>query len=166
MVKRLSFFALLLIMATGCYTSRVSNNKFGREELKTKRYSKQFKEGMNAKIDTTCVYYRYYENSLINYKQYAYLRFLSKGKYAYFIGTTDSIIDVNNLNMASHVGYYIIKNNIVKLETPTGNFNTADYRVIWKFTVSDDGELIEKNGLKRVYEKVGNISLKHVNPDW
>ena len=166
MLNRLAFFAVLLIIATSCYNSRITNNYFGRKELKTKRYPKQFKEGMDAKIDTKSIYYRYYEDSLINYKQYAYLRFLSNGKYAYFISTTDSIIDINNLNIASHVGYYITKNNIIKLETPTGNFNTPSYRIIWEFSISDDGKLIEKGGLKRIYHKAHNISLKYVNPDW
>ena len=166
MVKRLAFSVLLLIIVSSCYTSHVSTNRFGREELKTKRYKKQFKEGMEVKIDTTCVYYCYYENSSINYRQYAYLRFLNKGKYAYFISTTDSIIDINNLNIASHVGYYLTNDNTLKLETPTGNFNTSSYRVIWTFTISNDGKLIQKDNFKNVYSKVQNINLKPVNPDW
>lgn len=158
-------YLLLLIIIASCHSTFVTTNQHKRYELKHKKYSEKFEAGMEEKIDTSCVYYRYYEDPTINYKSHTYLRFFKDGQYACFY-SSDGIVDVNNTAKASHVGYYITDTNRIKLETPTGNFNTSSYRVIWTFTISEDGALIEDKNLKRVFIKTKNYTLEPVHPDW
>lgn len=165
MIRYLAFL-IILISITSCYNSVVASNQYGRKELIHKNYSKKFNNGMETKIDTASVYYRYYENNSIDYKIYTYLRFFSKGQYACFISESDSIIDINNLDKASHIGYYIMNDNTLELETPTGNFNTRSFRVIWDFEISKSGNLLRKGKFPATYIKSKNIDLKPVKPNW
>lgn len=118
---------------------------------------------MNKQIDIENCYYNFYENSQANYKMYCYLRLFKDGQYAYFASYNDTI-DINNLDKASYVGYYIVENNILKLETPTGNINTKSYRVIWEFEIKN-GTLKNKKS-KLEFEITKKNALIKVAPDW
>lgn len=118
---------------------------------------------MNKQIDIENCYYNFYENSQANYKMYCYLRLFKDGQYAYFSSYNDTI-DINNLDKANYVGYYIVENNILKLETPTGNINTKSYRVIWEFEIKN-GTLKNKKS-KLEFEITKKNALTKVSPDW
>ncbi len=118
---------------------------------------------MSKKIDLENCYYNYYEDSQINYKRYSYLRFFKNGQYAYFTSNENNI-DKNNIEKANHVGYYIIENNILKLETPTGNFNTKSYKVIWEFNIEKN--ILKQKKTKAEFEIKKVSGLISVAPNW
>lgn len=122
-------------MARG-YDKYVEINVEGRKELKKNKFKEKFKLEMAEKINCENVYYSYYENLSINYIRHNYLIFYTTGQFAYF-STEVNEPNINNLNKAIFVGYYIIKNDKLILETPTGNFNTAHYRVLWNFELQN-----------------------------
>jgi putative methionine-R-sulfoxide reductase with GAF domain len=92
------------------------------------------------------------------------LRLFKNGQYAYFASNKNDI-DINKLDRASYVGYYIVEDNILKLETPTGNINTKSYRIIWDFEIENNGTLKNKKS-NLEYEIIKDISLMKIEPDW
>jgi hypothetical protein len=150
-----------------CHSTYVLTNQYGRQELKNKRYKEQFKYEMLAAIDTAALYFEHYKSNTSDYCSYSYLRFFSKGQYAYFTSSTDSVQDTNNLAKAKHVGYFIVKDNVIILETPTGNFNTRSYNVKWEFIITEDGKLnLQNKFLDRTFNKADGKDLKPIIPDW
>ena len=145
------------------YENSVTENSFGRKELKKKKFKENFTSEMSEKINLENCYYNFYENSQIKYKRYSFLRFFKNGQYAYFTSSENNI-DINNIEKANHVGYYIVENNIIKLETPTGNFNSKSYKVIWKFNIEKNILKEEKTKLEFEIKKISE--LKNVKPDW
>ena len=61
--------------------------------------------------------------------------------------------NINDLNKAVFVGYYIIKNDKLILETPTGNFNTAHYRVLWNFELQNGILKRKERGTKKQFKE-------------
>ena len=116
---------------------------------------------MNKKIDVKNCYYNYYENSQT--KTHSFLRLFKNGQYAYFT-SFESNIDLNELDKANYVGYYIVQDNILKLETPTGNLNTPSYRVIWEFEIKNGVLKNKKADLE--FEIKKNAGLIEVEPNW
>ena len=117
---------------------------------------------MNKKIDFKNCYYNYYENPQT--KMHSFLGLFKNGQYAYFTNIEGNIIDLNELNKANYVGYYIVEENILKLETPTGNLNTPSYRVIWEFEIKNGVLKNKKSNLE--YENKKIDGLIEVEPDW
>jgi hypothetical protein len=166
-LKRIFLF-LFILNLNSCgsltsYENSVSENSFGRKELKKKNFKEIFTSEMSKKINLENCYYNYYENSQINYKRYSYLRFFKNGQYAYFTSNENNI-DTNNIEKANHVGYYIVENNILELETPTGNFNTKSYKVIWKFTIEKN--ILKQKKTKAEFEVKKVSGLISVTPNW
>lgn len=149
------------------YEKYVLINNYGRKELVKKKYQTKFDTQMLNQIDIKKVYYSYYEDKSINWFSHEFLRLFPNGQYAMFHGKKIHS-DIRNLNKASHIGYYIIEKGILKLETPTGNFNTARFRVIKKYKI-DKHKLIEskKNGTipDTLIGKNIDILLSD-SPDW
>ena len=93
----------------------------------------------------------------------------------YFFQMTDYnvviIEDLDNLNKANFVGYYIINENNLVLETPTGNFNTAHYRVLWNFVLN--GNTLVRNE-KGIYKQLSEefvtddtiVVDRSLKPNW
>ena len=117
---------------------------------------------MNKKIDFKNCYYNYYENSQT--KMHSFLRLFKNGQYAYFTIIEGNSIDLNELEKANYVGYYIVEDNILKLETPTGNLNTPSFRVIWEFEIKNGVLKNKKADLE--FEIKKNAGLKEVEPNW
>ena len=116
---------------------------------------------MSHKIDVENCYYNHYENSKTTIN--SFLRLFKNGQYAYFT-SFESNIDLNNLDKANYVGYYIVEDNILKLETPTGNLNTPSYRVIWEFEIKNGGLKNRKSDLDYEIKKIDG--LIDVEPNW
>lgn len=176
-MKKVFFLIIIILLTTtSCeiirgYDAYVDTNHNGRTELKEKKFKNKFSEKRSEKLVFDKVYYNYYESENINYEYHTYLRFFPTGQYAVFYTKTKEI-DVNVLDKASFVGYYIVKkDSLIELETPTGNFNTASYRVIWKYKIKSDGlEKKKKNKMdnypeKFTLEEYKNLDLK-VKPNW
>ncbi len=117
---------------------------------------------MNKKIDFKNCYHNYYQDS--QRKIHSFLRLFKNGQYAYFTNIEGNIIDLNELDKANYVGYYIVEDNILKLETPTGNLNTPSYRVIWEFEIKNSGLKNRKSYLEYEIKKID--SLIDVEPNW
>ncbi|WOI23495.1 hypothetical protein [Nonlabens ulvanivorans] len=149
------------------YEKYVLINNYGRKELVKKKYQTKFDTQMLNQIDIKKVYYNYYEDKSINWFYHEFLRLFPNGQYAIFHGKKEEL-EIRNLNKASHIGYYIVEKGILKLETPTGNFNTARFRVIKKYKI-DNYKLIEfkKAGMTQDTLIGENIDiLLSDTPDW
>lgn len=138
-----------------------------RKELKSKKFDKKFDVEMLNEIDENKIYFHLYEAKDINYKNYSYLRLFSNGKYAMFYESSKNIPNLNDLDNANHVGYYIIENGNLKLETPTGNGNTFGYRIINKFRIKND-TLVEYDNRIGNRNFIGKYvsGLLNVEPNW
>lgn len=142
-----------LFQVANGYDKYVRKNENGRKELVNKKFKDKFKSEMINGFDLKTVYRNFYQDKLNSYKRYSYLRFFKDGQYACFVGENDNV-DLNQLEKANHVGYYIIDDGILKLETPTGNFNTSSFRVINKYKIEDNKLLqIKSDRGNLVYEK-------------
>lgn len=148
-------------------------DSYGREKLHKMRFKKSFKPKMANHIDISAVYYEFYENTSINYKLHTYIRFFPDGQYAIFASSTNHR-DINNLNEASTIGYYNIRNNKLLLERPSHKL--AYYgRVIQKYKILENGNLqgefkgiykkIKPEKLQEVYKK-NELKNTRVYPDW
>ena len=144
----------------------VIKNNNGREELIKKKYQSKFEPAMADALFCDKVYYNYYENSNIGYINHSFLRFFKTGQFAYFYSESGNV-DVNDINHASFVGYYVTEGNIVKLETPKGNFNTAHFRMVWKYSISDDKlHLISSKHGNIEFAVRDSIVVVDVKPNW
>ncbi len=172
-MKRLTLLISISVLIVGTlnscgifnsYTKSVTENEFARKELKKKAFKAKFRPEMTTPIDTQNCYYSYYEIPERNSKGYFYLRLFNNGQYAYFAGHSDDI-DLNDLNRANIVGYYLVENEILKLETPTGNINTNSYRIIWEFEIQNDKSLTnQKSHLQYAIKR--DLNLVQIEPDW
>lgn len=132
MKKPLQFLLALSLCSCGIfnsYTRSVEENRFARKELREKKFKTKFREEMSRKINSEYCYVSYYESSHPSSNFYSYLLLFKNGQYANFT-SRDEEIDLRDLDRANYIGYYIIENDVLKLETPTGNINTKSYRVI------------------------------------
>ena len=154
-------FSLISCGILKSYKISVIENNFGRKELKKKTFKQKFLPEMSNKIDVENCYYNHYENSQT--KINSFLRLFKNGQYAYFT-SFESNIDLNDLDKANYVGYYIVEDNILKLETPTGNLNTPSYRVIWEFEIKKGVLKNKKADLE--FEIKKNTGLIEVEPNW
>lgn len=135
--------------------------------LKKMKYHTSFTKEMSLKIEDDAVYFNYYENPSINYKLYGYIRFFNSGQYAIFSSNKENV-DVNDIQKASIVGYYNIKNDVLLLEVPNTSFSIAGKSVIRKFRMIQD-TLIEKRKkgeTERIFNKIKIKNLKPIYPDW
>lgn len=155
-------------MITSCsYKLYVTENIAGRKELKNKKFEKKFNVQMLEEIDVNKIYCHHYEATDIAYTNYSYLRLFSGGQYAMFYESTSEIPNLNDLENANHVGYYIIENGYLKLETPTGNGNTFAYRVVNKFRIENDTLTEYNNGINnRNFIGKSVSGLLNVKPNW
>ena len=176
--KAILFFLLLTLnscisgiyeMVRG-YDKYVEINVDGRKELKKNKFKEKFKPEMAEKINCENVYYSYYEDLSIDYIRHKYLIFYTTGQFAYF-STEVNETNINDLNKAVFVGYYIIKNDKLILETPTGNFNTAHYRVLWNFELQNGILKRKERGTKKQFKEEFKISKaitvnRKYKPNW
>lgn len=152
------------------YDNYIETNVSGRKELKKKNFKDSFKSEMTNRIDCKNVYYNFYENQEINYKRHRYLIFYKTGQFAYFSSELNDI-NLDDLDGANFVGYYNVKGNKLILETPTGNFNTAHYRVLWQFKMENNSLIRNEKGInkhfKDVFEVDENIAFtRKEQPNW
>lgn len=155
-------FSLISCGILNSYENSVIENNYARKELKKKTFKQKFLPEMSNKIDIENCYYNYYQDS--QRKIHSYLRLFKNGQFAYFTNIEGNIIDLNELDKANYVGYYIVEDNILKLETPTGNLNTPSYRVIWEFEIKNGGLKNRKSDLEYEIKKID--SLIDVEPNW
>ena len=107
------------------------------------------------------------------------IRFFENGQYAFFTRNEKPIIhlsyeniDYNDLQKASYVGYYNIKENTVIIELPNHLFRRSGKRNLDKYKVLSNGDLesVTKSAsdYRAVYKKIliSEKSLKEVYPDW
>ena len=175
-----AFLVLLLFTLNSCvsgiyemvrgYDKYVEINVDGRKELKKKKFKERFKTEMAEIINCNDVYYNYYEDQQINYKKHRYLLLYKTGQFAYFSSDLKDI-NINDLNKANFVGYYIIKDKKLILETPTGNFNTAHYRVLWNFNIENELLIRKERGINRQFKDEFKIDkeinlIRKSKPDW
>ena len=166
-MKKLIFIILSFLLVSCSYKLYVEENKDGRRVLKTKKFADRFEQNMLNEFDYEKIYFNFYESNAGAYKLYSYLRLFPKGQYAMFYGKTDSMPNLNLIKKAHHVGYYIINNNVLELETPTGNGNTFGYRIIKKYRIQNDS-LIEFESRLQNDTLIGIYysEIKTVEPDW
>jgi hypothetical protein len=166
-LKKIGFIILSLLMISCSYKLYVTENIAGRKELKSKNFDKKFNSEMLKEIDENKIYFHLYEATDIVYKNYSYLRLFPKGQYAMFYENTNNVPNLNELENANHVGYYIVENGNLKLETPTGNGNTFGYRIVNKFRIKND-TLVEYDNRISNRNFVGKVvsELLNVEPDW
>lgn len=149
------------------YKKYIYTNENGRRELMNKKFKDKFKTEMLNGVGLKNTYRMFYENKSIAYKKYSYLRFFKNGQYAYFVSKNDDI-DLNLIDKANHVGYFIIDKGILKLETPTGNFNTRSFRVINKYKIEDNKLIqIKSYGGNLIYQSYDTDKIfLNQNPNW
>jgi hypothetical protein len=154
-------------MISCSYKLWVTENISGRKELKNKNFDEKFNTEMLNEVDENKIYFHFYESKVIAYKNYSYLRLFPNGKYAMFYESDNKIPNLNDLGNANHVGYYIVDNGNLKLETPTGNGNTFGYRIINKFRIKND-TLVEYDNRISNRNFIGKsvAELINVEPDW
>ncbi|MBP6575693.1 MAG: hypothetical protein KA796_02440 [Chryseobacterium sp.] len=156
-------------MARG-YDNYVEINLEGRKELKKKKFKDEFKPEMADKINCEAVYHSLYENQIDKTTKHLFLIFYKTGQFAYFVSESKNA-NLDNLNKANFVGYYIINENNLVLETPTGNFNTAHYRVLWNFVLN--GNTLVRNE-KGIYKQLSEefvtddtiVVDRSLKPNW
>lgn len=156
-------------MARG-YDNYVEINFEGRKELKKKKFKDEFKPEMADKINCEAVYHSLYENQIDKTTKHLFLIFYKTGQFAYFVSESKNA-NLDNLNKANFVGYYIINENNLVLETPTGNFNTAHYRVLWNFVLN--GNTLVRNE-KGIYKQLSEefvtddtiVIDRSLKPNW
>lgn len=163
-MKKILILTLALFLTSCNYKLYVNENENGRRELKKKSFENKFERNMSNKIDFKNIYSEY--SSASNAK-YTYLRLFATGQYAMFYQKTDDLSNLNKLENASHVGYYIIDKDVLKLETPTGNGNTFGYRIVKTYQIKNDtlveyGSRIPNDTLVKRYIP----SILNVTPDW
>lgn len=175
-MKKIFFLIIIVfLVTTSCeiirgYDAYVYKNQYGRRELKQKKFKNKFSQEMSKGLVFDKLYYNYYEDSSINYKRHSYLRLFPSGQYAVF-GDTIKEIDINDLDKAGFVGYYIVKkDSLLELETPQGNFNTESYRVISKYRIKPLG--LERKKKRDIFseewftlEENKDLDLS-VKPNW
>jgi hypothetical protein len=142
---RLLYITIISMVLTSClggiyemlrgYDKYVFTNSYGRKELQVKKFKEEFTADMAEVINCNMLYYSYYQHQ--EYKRHAYLIFYKTGQYAYFASVSGEISVFDDLNKAQFIGYYIVKDHQLILETPTGNFNTYSYRLLWNFTIQN-----------------------------
>jgi len=118
---------------------------------------------MSRKINSEYCYLSYYEGSGQRSSFYDYLLLFKSGQYAIFT-SRDKEIDLSNLDRANYIGYYIVENDVLTLETPTGNINTKSYRVIWEFEIRDS--ILKNKKSKFEYKLAKDISIANIEPNW
>jgi len=131
------------------------------------KFEKSFTKEMMNKIEADAIYVSYYEDNSINYKMYTYLRFFKFGQYAFFHSKTKNV-DINDIQKASFVGYYNIKNDVLLLEFPNTSFSKAGKRVIRKFVIEGDTlkEKRKSNETETIFTKIKIKEIAPVLPDW
>ena len=158
----------MIFFLTSCsYKLYVKENESGRRELKTKKFANKFEPSMLNDFDYEKIYYSYYEDKSIKFITHTYLRFFPDGQYAMFYEKSDKNVELNNLAAASHAGYYVVNENVLKLETPTGNGNTLGYRIIQNYHIKNDSliQFKSKRGNDTLIQR-DFPAILNVSPDW
>ncbi|MCZ8091307.1 hypothetical protein [Flavobacterium sp.] len=178
--NKIILFALLLLIFNSCvtgiykiakgYESYVETNVNGREELKKKKFKNKFKKDMSEKIVIDKVYYNFYQDSTINLQYHTYIRLFKTGQFAVFSSINNNI-NIDNISQARNVGYYIVENEILKLEKPAGNFRTGNYKIIRKYIIGKNSLKEHGRESKHIFKKefkvVENIEINNkIKPDW
>ncbi|PIF33126.1 hypothetical protein CLU81_3701 [Flavobacterium sp. 9] len=165
---------IIVLFSTSCrltqhYTKYIDKNQYGRLHLKNMKFEKSFTKEMMNKIEADAIYVNYYENNSINLIGYSYLRFFKFGQFATFHSKTENA-NINDIQKASVVGYYNIKNGILLLELPNTSFSKAGKRSIRKFVIAGDTlklkEKIKSNETETIFTKVKIKEIAPVLPDW
>ena len=169
-MKKLVVLIIVAMFSSSCGVVEMINghdhyvytNVNGRMELKDKKYKRRFRPEM-AIFDGR-VYYSYHENRQINYIRHSYLQLYPTGQFAYY--SEKKPLESLNPDTAIQVGYYTYKNNVLKLETGAGNFNTSSFRVIWKFKKEGNKLIGQHDMANSVYEPVKEVKIDTNQPDW
>lgn len=158
-IKKIIFKTSLFFSLISCshyvindagYTRPPKNYKFSYKKKSAKLISNKF-------IDTTVIYYLhnsdYYRNSSEYKNSDHYIRFYSDGKLK-LQGTKEypKVEDINNINKGL-VGYYKLKNNVIKLQI-YGDINGGSDQLEFGI-IDDNGDLVLLNENPRSSLKIG-----------
>lgn len=179
-ITKILFFLFFLLTFNSCvtgiykiaygYDHYVETNIYGREELKKKQFKDKFKKEMSQKIIFDKVYHNFYQNSTINLHYHTYIRLFKTGQFAIFSSEINNI-NIDEIFQARIVGYYIVENGILKLESPAGNFRTGNYKIIRKYIIGQNS--LKEHGretkhiFKKEYKIEENVKVNtKIIPDW
>lgn len=174
----LLIISLVIVVLNGCsWKTYISQNSYGRMQLKEMKFKESFKNINNELIDDNSIYYHHSDDPKIDMEFNFIIRFFKNGQYAFFARNENPIInlsyndiDFNDLKKANYVGYYKIKDKIVIIEYPNHLFRRAGKRNLDKYKILNNGDLESiTNGAsdyKSIYKKISVENLKQVIPDW
>lgn len=178
----LLIFISCLVQGCGVLSSQesfITKNQYGRTQLKEMKFKESFDKLNIDLIDVNAIYYYHRENTNIDMEFNFIIRFFENGQYAFFARNEKPIIhlsyeniDYNDLQKASYVGYYNIKENTVIIELPNHLFRRSGKRNLDKYKVLPNGDLEsitkQASDYGAVYKKIplSEKSLIEVVPDW
>lgn len=176
----------MLCTVQGCtvvqgWQSFMIKNQYGRTQLKP-QYMKlkgSFDKSGASIIDTNAIYYYHTEDKLFDMEFNFIIRFFDTGQYAFFASTNKPIINLSfedidylDLEKATNVGYYKIKDSTVILEKPNHLFRRAGKRNLDKYKVLFNGNLNSVTNAASDYQavytkiKLNQLLNDKIKPDW
>jgi len=172
-ILKFLFVCVIMLFIQGCnnWQYYISQNSYGRKQLKDMKLKKSFDSSKIDLVDLNAIYYHHDVDESINMEFNFIIRFFKNGQYAFFsrsdkpiVNLTYKDVDFNDLNKASEVGYYNVKNKTVKVEFPNHPLvgSLKKYRVL----PNGDMELRIASNYKHIYKKILVENLKDVKPDW
>lgn len=187
-MKNTLLVLLFVFLVSSCrltqhYSNYIEENQYGRtklKEMKLKRNSEKLL--VTSKISIDAVYYYYNEDIVMDTEFKKTIRFFEYGQYAFFssftkpienqLNSSEKMIDYNNLEKATYVGYYNIKDSIIILEKPNHLFRRSGQRNLDKYKVLPNGDLKsitrQASDYGAIYKKIPitEKSFIEVVPDW
>lgn len=192
MHRNITHYSVLYLLLGGLLASQQScsfkswrsfaqENEYGRVQLKPEAVTLKttFDPSAASRISTDKVYHFYKENTGLNTESLFTIRFFPGGQYAFFAQSISPIAhrshndyNFNELNKASHVGYYNIKGDEVVLEYPNLQYSRSGKSNLDSYKILPNGDLqsltTSASDYEAVYKKVSpaGTPLVAVSPDW
>lgn len=172
---------ILFVCSTNCTSlkSTIYKNQYGRMELKEMHFKESFDKSKIDILNTNTIYYHHRENQSIDMEFNYVIRFFESGQYGFFTENRKPILPLsyndlnyNNLDKATYVGYYNIKDDIIILEKPNHLFRRSGKRNLDKYKVLLNGDLKsitnQASDYNAIYKKINlnERNLKELVPDW
>lgn len=148
-------------------------------QLKEMSFKDSFDKSKIDVLNTNTIYYHHRENQSIDMEFNYIIRFFETGQYAYFTKKSEPILPLNfddlnynDLDKASYVGYYNIRENVIILEKPNHLFRRSGKRNLDKYIVLPNGDLKsvtrQASDYNAIFKKLNleDDNLKSLIPDW